>query len=159
MANELKITDVVDESVFNQLENLKTEFNENYAAYKKFIGLLANGMKISPKNYQELSDKSNAYNNALNNLITTQNKLASIQERQNKLLGDYGNKITKLLTLNTEPEKVYKIITGFCQILLIPPQSPHHGRGLRIFVNFKVPPVHKIQPHKLINLMRNRQIN
>ena len=50
MANELKITDVVDESVFNQLENLKTEFNENYAAYKKFIGLLANGMKISPKN-------------------------------------------------------------------------------------------------------------
>lgn len=105
MANELKITDVVDESVFNQLENLKTEFNENYAAYKKFIGLLANGMKISPKNYQELSDKSNAYNNALNNLITTQNKLASIQERQNKLLGDYGNKITKLLTLNTLPKQ------------------------------------------------------
>lgn len=105
MANELKITDVVDESVFDQLENLKTEFNENYAAYKKFIGLLANGMKISPKNYQELSDKSNAYNNALNNLITTQNKLASIQERQNKLLGDYGNKITKLLTLNTLPKQ------------------------------------------------------
>lgn len=105
MANELKITDVVDESVFNQLGNLKTEFNENYAAYKKFIGLLANGMKISPKNYQELSDKSNAYNNALNNLITTQNKLASIQERQNKLLGDYGNKITKLLTLNTLPKQ------------------------------------------------------
>lgn len=105
MANELKITDVVDESVFDQLENLKTEFNENYAVYKKFIGLLANGMKISPKNYQELSDKSNAYNNALNNLITTQNKLASIQERQNKLLGDYGNKITKLLTLNTLPKQ------------------------------------------------------
>ena len=105
MANELKITDVVDESVFNQLENLKTEFNENYAAYKKFIGLLANGMKISPKNYQELSDKSNAYNNALNNLITTQNKLASIQERQNKLLEDYGKKVTKLLTLNTLPKQ------------------------------------------------------
>lgn len=105
MANELKITDVVDESVFDQLENLKTEFNENYAAYKKFIGLLANGMKISPKNYQELSDKSNAYNKTLNDLITTQNKLASIQERQNKLLGDYGNKITKLLTLNTLPKQ------------------------------------------------------
>ena len=105
MANELKITDVVDESVFDQLENLKTEFNENYAAYKKFIGLLANGMKISPKNYQELSDKSNAYNKTLNDLITTQNKLASIQERQNKLLEDYGNKVTKLLTLNTLPKQ------------------------------------------------------
>ena len=106
MANELKITDVVDESVFNQLENLKTEFNENYAAYKKFIGLLANGMKISPKNYQELSDKSNAYNNALNNLITTQNKIANIQERKNKQLVDYVNKKTKLLTINTKHKQI-----------------------------------------------------
>lgn len=105
MANELKITDVVDQSVFDQLKRLKTEFNENYAAYKQFIELLASGMKTSPKNYQELSDKSNAYNNALNNLIITQNKLASIQERQNKLLEDYGNKITKLLTLNTLPKQ------------------------------------------------------
>ena len=105
MANELKITDVVDQSVFDQLKRLKTEFNENYAAYKQFIELLASGMKTSPKNYQELSDKSNAYNNALNNLIITQNKLASIQERQNKLLEDYGNKVTKLLTLNTLPKQ------------------------------------------------------
>lgn len=105
MANELKITDVVDKSVFDQLDRLKTEFNENYAAYKQFIGLLASGMKTSPKNYQELSDKSNAYNKTLNDLITTQNKLASIQERQNKLLEDYGNKITKLLTLNTLPKQ------------------------------------------------------
>lgn len=105
MANELKITDIVDKSVFDDLKKLKTEFNENYAAYKQFIELLASGMRTSPKNYQELSDKSNAYNNALNNLITTQNKLASIQERQNKLLEDYGNRITKLLTLNTLPKQ------------------------------------------------------
>lgn len=105
MANELKITDVVDQSVFDQLKKLKTEFNENYAAYKQFIELLASGMKTSPKNYQELSDKSNAYNKTLNDLITTQNKLASIQERQNKLLEDYGNKVTKLLTLNTLPKQ------------------------------------------------------
>ena len=105
MANELKITDVVDQGVFDDLKKLKTEFNENYAAYKQFIELLASGMKTSPKNYQELSDKSNAYNNALNNLITTQNKLASIQERQNKLLEDYGKKVTKLLTLNTLPKQ------------------------------------------------------
>ena len=105
MANELKITDVVDQGVFDDLKKLKTEFNENYAAYKQFIELLASGMKTSPKNYQELSDKSNAYNNALNNLIITQNKLASIQERQNKLLEDYGNKVTKLLTLNTLPKQ------------------------------------------------------
>lgn len=105
MANELKITDVVDQGVFDDLKKLKTEFNENYATYKQFIELLASGMKTSPKNYQELSDKSNAYNNALNNLITTQNKLASIQERQNKLLEDYGKKVTKLLTLNTLPKQ------------------------------------------------------
>lgn len=105
MANELKITDVVDKSVFDQLGKLKSEFNENYDAYKKFIELLANGMKTSPKSLQELSDKSNAYNKALNDLITTQNKLSSIQEKQSKLLEDYGNKISKLLTMNTLPKQ------------------------------------------------------
>lgn len=105
MANELKITNVVDPSVFDQLNKLKSEFNENYDAYKQFIELLASGMKSSPKNLQELSDKSNAYNKALNDLITTQNKLSSIQERQNKLLEDYGNKISKLLTINTLPKQ------------------------------------------------------
>ena len=105
MANELKITDVVDKSVFDQLGKLKSEFNENYAAYKKFIELLANGMKTSPKSLQDLSDKSNAYNKALSNLITTQNKLSSIQERQNKLLEDYGNKVSKLLTMHTLPKQ------------------------------------------------------
>lgn len=105
MANELKITDVVDKSVFDQLGKLKSEFNENYAAYKKFIELLANGMKTSPKSLQDLSDKSNAYNKALSDLITTQNKLSSIQERQNKLLEDYGNKVSKLLTMHTLPKQ------------------------------------------------------
>lgn len=105
MANELKITDVVDKGVFDQLAKLKSEFNENYVAYKQFVELLANGMKNNPKSFQELSDKIANYTRNANGLIEVQNKLASIQEKQNKLLEAYGNKINRLLTLNTLPKQ------------------------------------------------------
>lgn len=86
MANELKITDVVDKSVFDDLKKLKTEFNENYAAYKNFIELLAKGMQDKPASFQDLSNKSANYNKVLNDLITTQNKLADLQKEHETLL-------------------------------------------------------------------------
>lgn len=105
MANELKITDVVDPAAIKQLQDLKKEFKSTEESYLSLAVELAGGVKVNPKNLQELSDKSLAYNKALNDLITTQNKLSSIQERQNKLIEDYGNKISRLLTLNTLPKQ------------------------------------------------------
>lgn len=80
MANELKITDVVDQKAFDQLRNFKAELNENYSIYKKLALELAGGVKINPKTFQELSDKSILYNKTLNDLIVTQNRMAAIQE-------------------------------------------------------------------------------
>lgn len=105
MANELKITDVVDQKAFDQLRNFKAELNENYSIYKKLALELAGGVKINPKTFQELSDKSILYKKTLNDLIVTQNRMAAIQEKYNKTLEDYGNKIDKLLTLNTLPKQ------------------------------------------------------
>lgn len=105
MANELKITDIVDPSAFKQLKDLKEDFESTEKSYLSLALKLADGVKVNPKSLQDLSDKSLAYNKGLNDLITTQNKLSSIQERQNKLIEDYGNKISKLLTLHTLPKQ------------------------------------------------------
>lgn len=116
MANELKITDVVDQKAFDQLRNFKAELNENYSIYKKLALGLAGGVKINPKTFQELSDKSTLYNKTLNDLIVTQNRMAAIQEKYNKTLEDYGNKINKLLTLNTLPKQFDDLVKGINKI-------------------------------------------
>lgn len=116
MANELKITDVVDQKAFSQLREFKAELNENYSIYKKLALELAGGVKINPKTFQELSDKSTLYNKTLNDLIVTQNRMAAIQEKYNKTLEDYGNKINKLLTLNTLPKQFDDLVKGINKI-------------------------------------------
>ena len=116
MANELKITDVVDQKAFDQLRDFKAELNENYSIYKKLALELAGGVKINPKTFQELSDKSILYNKTLNDLIVTQNRMAAIQEKYNKTLEDYGNKINKLLTLNTLPKQFDDLVKGINKI-------------------------------------------
>lgn len=86
MANELKITDVVDPKAFTQLQNLKKDIDETYTSYKNFIDLLAKGMQDKPSSLQDLSNKSANYNKALNELITTQNKLSDLQKEHETLL-------------------------------------------------------------------------
>ena len=86
MANELKITDVVDQKAITQLQNLKKEIDESYNSYKNLIELLAKGIQDKPSNLQELSNKSANYNKVLNDLITTQNKLADLQKEHETLL-------------------------------------------------------------------------
>lgn len=86
MANELKITDVVVPKAITQLQNLKKEVDETYTSYKNFVELLAKGMQDKPSSLQDLSNKSANYNKVLNELITTQNKLADLQKEHETLL-------------------------------------------------------------------------
>lgn len=86
MANELKITDVVDQKAFTQLQNLKKDIDETYTSYKNFIDLLAKGMQDKPSSLQDLSNKSANYNKVLSELITTQNKLSDLQKEHETVL-------------------------------------------------------------------------
>lgn len=86
MANELKITDVVDSKAFTQLQNLKKDIDETYTSYKNFIDLLAKGMQDKPSSLQDLSNKSANYNKVLSELITTQNKLSDLQKEHETVL-------------------------------------------------------------------------
>lgn len=98
--NELKITDVVDQKAFEQLERLKSELDSTFAAYKKAGDAMAEGLKIKPGPYSELISKAKDYYAAIEKVYALEDKIKRIQEEQKNVL----------LNLNTEAQKRVKNI-------------------------------------------------
>ena len=98
--NELKITDVVDQKAFDQLEKLKSELDSTLAAYKKAGDAMAEGLKIKPGPYSELISKAKDYYVAIEKVYTLEDKIKRIQEEQKNVL----------LNLNAEVQKRVKSI-------------------------------------------------
>ena len=98
--NELKITDVVDQKAFEQLERLKSELDSTFAAYKKAGDAMAEGLKIKPSPYSELISKAKDYYAAIEKVYALEDKIKRIQEEQKNVL----------LNLNAEAQKRVKNI-------------------------------------------------
>jgi TP901 family phage tail tape measure protein len=98
--NELKITDVVDQKAFEQLERLKSELDSTFAAYKKAGDAMAEGLKIKPGPYSELISKAKDYYAAIEKVYALEDKIKRIQEEQKNVL----------LNLNAEAQKRVKYI-------------------------------------------------
>ena len=98
--NELKITDVVDQKAFEQLERLKSELDSTFAAYKKAGDAMAEGLKIKPGPYSELISKAKDYYAAIEKVYALEDKIKRIQEEQKNVL----------LNLNAEAQKRVKNI-------------------------------------------------
>ena len=98
--NELKITDVVDQKAFEQLERLKSELDSTFAAYKKVGDAMAEGLKIKPGPYSELISKAKDYYAAIEKVYALEDKIKRIQEEQKNVL----------LNLNAEAQKRVKNI-------------------------------------------------
>ena len=98
--NELKITDVVDQKAFEQLERLKSELDSTFAAYKKAGDAMAEALKIKPGPYSELISKAKDYYAAIEKVYALEDKIKRIQEEQKNVL----------LNLNAEAQKRVKNI-------------------------------------------------
>lgn len=98
--NEFKITDIVDQKAFAQLEKLKSELNSTFAAYKKAGDAMAEGLKIKPGPYSELISKAKDYYAAVEKVYALEGKIKRIQEEQKNVL----------LNLNAEVQKRVKAI-------------------------------------------------
>ena len=98
--NELKITDVVDQKAFEQLERLKSELDSTFAAYKKAGDAMAEGLKIKPGPYSELISKAKDYYAAIEKVYALEDNIKRIQEEQKNVL----------LNLNAEAQKRVKNI-------------------------------------------------
>lgn len=101
MANEFKITDIVDKKAFDELTSLIAKFNETKKAYVNLTKNLAGGLRVKPGDLKELADKTEKYTNIMNQLVTTQNKLSDIQGRYKGILNDLNKNMKEFLSLSS----------------------------------------------------------
>lgn len=101
MANEFKITDIVDKKAFDELTSLIAKFNETKKAYVNLTKVLAGGLRVKPGDLKELADKTEKYTNIMNQLVTTQNKLSDIQGRYKGILNDLNKNMKEFLSLSS----------------------------------------------------------
>lgn len=101
MANEFKITDIVDKKAFDELANLIAKFNETKEVYKNLTKDLAGGLRVKPGDLKELADKTEKYTNIMNQLVTTQNKLSDMQGRYKGILNDLNKNMKEFLSLSS----------------------------------------------------------
>lgn len=109
MANEFKITDIVDKKAFDELTSLIAKFNETKEAYVNLTEDLAGGLRVKPGDLKELADKTEKYTNIMNQLVTTQNKLSDIQGRYKGLLKQIEEQTEKNVKAILEEAKANKL--------------------------------------------------
>lgn len=109
MANEFKITDIVDEKAFDELNSLIAKFNKTKKVYKELTEELAGGLDVKPKDLKELADKTEKYTGIMNQLITTQNELSDIQGRYKGLLKQIEEQTEKNVKAILEEAKANKL--------------------------------------------------
>lgn len=109
MANEFKITDIVDKKAFDELNSLIAKFNETKKVYKELTEELAGGLDVKPKDLKELADKTEKYTGIMNQLITTQNELSDIQGRYKGLLKQIEEQTEKNVKAILEEAKANKL--------------------------------------------------
>lgn len=100
MANEFKITDVVDDKAFTQLGKLKTELKETTTLYSSLVVNIARASKSNPKTFDELSDKANNFKSSVDKLNSTQEKMNLIQTRQLAILRQVSQQLNSMSSLS-----------------------------------------------------------
>lgn len=100
MANEYKITDVVDDKAFTQLGKLKTVLKETTTLYSSLVVNIARASKSNPKTFDELSDKANNFKSSVDKLNSTQEKMNLIQARQLAILRQVSQQLNSMSSLS-----------------------------------------------------------
>lgn len=100
MANEFKITDVVDDKAFTQLGKLKTELKETTTLYSSLVVNIARASKSNLKTFDELSDKANNFKSSVDKLNSTQEKMNLIQARQLAILRQVSQQLNSMSSLS-----------------------------------------------------------
>ncbi len=116
MANEFKITDIVDKKAFDELTSLIAKFNETKEAYVNLTKDLAGGLRVKPGDLKELADKTEKYTNIMNQLVTTQNKLSDIQGRYKGILNDLNKNMKEFLSLSSLSGKFHSLTSAINKV-------------------------------------------
>lgn len=105
-----KITDQIDERIFQKLEKLSEyltivggDFDTATAKYSKLASKMAEQTNSTPKNLEELTKKSQQYSAVMDELIKTQAELADLQTKYKKTLAE-SDKLIKDAVANARED-------------------------------------------------------
>lgn len=109
MAQEFKITELIDKNVLIQLENLKNGFAAAKEQYAALAEKLATKITIRVSGYAELHNKVKDSNAVLKELVETQNKLSEIQKKYKDLLKQVAEQTKENVNRILEEAKANKL--------------------------------------------------
>lgn len=96
MAQDLKITDFIDQKAFAQIDRFTKEIMLAKAEYAAFAEKLAQQVTIKVTGYVELKEKAKGGNTILKELYETETKIAKLQKELNAILVESGKSLQKL---------------------------------------------------------------
>lgn len=96
MANELKITDIVDEKALLQVVGLKDELNKLKDIYTNVTKEIGVGIKVPVSDYNSLNTKVQNYQSMVSKLNIVLDEMNRVQQKQSQLLRDVNDKMGKM---------------------------------------------------------------
>lgn len=112
---EFKITDQIDEKIFQKLEKLSDyltivggDFEKATEKYANMAKEMAKQTNATPKNLEELTKKSQAYETVMAELVKTQKELADMQTKYKKTLAESEALIKQAVTNAREDARAKK---------------------------------------------------
>ena len=96
MAQDLKITSIVDQNVIDKVKALGEAFESAKEKYSALALKLAEQVTIKVTGYVELKEKAKGGNTILKELYETETKIAKLQKELNAILVESGKSLQKL---------------------------------------------------------------
>lgn len=96
MANELKITDIVDKKALNQVASLNTRLNTLKNTYKELAIELGGQIRVPVGDFTSLTTKAENYKTSLLSLKRTLEEMNTVQSLQEKALKSISDKMNVL---------------------------------------------------------------
>lgn len=98
MANETKITDIVDKSSLDALDTLNLKINEIVKTYQKAVKEIGTGLSIKVNGIEDYSKKLQALTAAIDKSVSADNALKEVKKEQEALL----KRVAEQMSLNVK---------------------------------------------------------
>ena len=105
MANEIKISEIVDQSAFDELEKLDKKLSETQQTYLNVVKSIGHGLSFKPVNLGELNQKTDEYKSNVEKLKATISEMNRLNKEYKSAIDDVVSG-TKKATDATKQEQV-----------------------------------------------------
>lgn len=100
--NDFLITDIVDQSAFDQLNRLSTQFDDLKKKYTDIATAIGKGISMPAGTFDELNVKMQQFNTNGQEMAKVQQQLSDMQKQYQQLLADVNRKVAEATRASAE---------------------------------------------------------